>query len=261
MAPDDTAPNDPASGDTGPKKIPAFPKRVREAFARDVQRLTRHCRSVSLATTFRGASQWPYVSLTAFAPDTDGAPIFLFSDLSDHTQNLKKDDRASVMFEKASNYTNPQRGARVTLMGRIAKTTAPRHARRFLARNPEAEMYQGFGDFNYYRFETERVHYIGGFGKATWLKAKDITVDPQAATEIAGAEGEILEDLNTNHVAALDRIARERLKRRGSGWEAIGVDPLGLDLLCGGRLGRLDFDTPLADAAALRDALKELLNG
>ena len=91
-------------------------------FPGEARRLLFGGRSGALSTTFRGKGGGPYGSLVTYAPDQDGSPIFLFSTLSDHTQNLDRDDRASLLIDRAQNLKNPQRGPRVTLMGRVKRT-------------------------------------------------------------------------------------------------------------------------------------------
>ena len=78
------------------------------------RRLMRHARSAMLATALaegaRGEAGWPYGSLVTVALDCDASPILLFSDLSDHTRNIKADPRATLLFEAASRRANPQTG-------------------------------------------------------------------------------------------------------------------------------------------------------
>ncbi len=231
----------------------------RPAFIRDVQRLIRSGRSGSLATTHRGRTGGPYASLTAYVPDHDGGPIFLFSDLSDHTQNLYADAQAAFLIEEGSRRQNPQRGPRVTLMGRISKSDNPSHRARYLARHPEAQMYEGFGDFGYFKFTVERIHYVGGFAKALWINKDDVLMDPETASAFAKMEAGVVDHMNDDHQDSIDLYANVHLGRKGTGWRMTGADAHGIDLALEGRAARLTFPQPLRKPDQLRGMLIALV--
>ena len=238
---------------------------TREQLGRAIRVLMRSCRSATLSTRLarEGASGgdidgWPYGSLVTVALDHLGAPLLLFSDLSDHTRNLKADARAALLFEQTSRRRNPQRGPRVTIMGRVRKTRRPADAQRFTAMHPESAMYSGFGDFNFYRMSVERAHWVGGFAKAQWRTGRHVVAPPSAAKALAEAEAGILDHMNADHADAIDLYAAKLLKRKGTGWRMIGIDPDGADLECGGRFARLAFPETVADAGQVRDVLVSL---
>lgn len=230
----------------------------RAGFALACRRLIRRGRAATLATALVSDGGRPYASLVSVAFDCDLRPLLLFSELSDHTRNLSQDGRASLLIEEASGLKNPQTGPRATIVGRIAKTADGRHKKRFLARHPEAAMYAGFGDFHFFRMAIERVHYVGGFGRALWLKADEVKSDPGAAQAIAEAEEAILAHMNGDHAQALDHYANALIGRSGSGWRMTGIDPDGADLRRGGRFARLEFDHPVADRQAASEKLARL---
>jgi putative heme iron utilization protein len=222
------------------------------------RRLMRGARSAALATALDEAGGWAYVTLVTTACDCDGSPILLLSTLADHTQNLETDARASLLFEAASGRSNPQTGARVTVLGRIGKSGEDRHGRRFLARHPGARLYAGFGDFHFQRMAVERARYVGGFGAAAWIEGADLVLDPVAAAAVATAEPAILEHMNGDHAEVVDLYANRLLGRRGSGWILAGVDPEGADLKRRGTFVRLDYAKAANDADACRTELMRL---
>lgn len=228
------------------------------------RRLLRRARSGALATAHPtahetaggGKDAWPYASLVTVACDCDAAPLFLFSQLADHTRNLQTDDRASLLIEEASRRANPQTGPRVTVLGRIAKSEEERHRRRFLARHPSAMLYAGFTDFAIYRMNIERAHYVGGFGRARWIESRDFAWDAVSAAAIAAAEPEIIQDSNAANAATL--CARRLLRRSEDGWIIIALDPEGCDLRRGNAIARLEFPRPAFSPEGVREALREL---
>ena len=233
-------------------------KHDRAFFAHSSRRLIRRARAATLSTALKSGDGWPYGSLVTIAFDYDLSPIMLFSTLSDHTRNLAVDSRASLLFEETSRLKNPQTGPRVSVLGRIKKTTDKGHVRRFIARQPEAAFYAGFGDFTFYRMTIHRVHFVGGFAKAMWFNAPDILSDAKAAAAVARAEKRVLAHMNEDHPDAIDHYANGLLGRRGRGWRMTGIDPDGADLRLGGRVARLEFDQPVTSRKAIREELVRL---
>jgi putative heme iron utilization protein len=220
-----------------------------------VRHLMRSSRSAMLSTAWAAGDGWPYGSLVTVAIDGDASPLMLFSRLSDHTRNLDGDDRASLLFEQASRHANPQRGPRVTVLGRIRPTKRKEHARRFLDIHPEAAMYAGFGDFAFYRMSIDRIHWVGGFARAQWLAGRHVMAEAKAVKAVAAAAAGIVEHMNEDHGEAVDLYANKLLGRRGEGWRMIGIDADGIDLALGRRIARLNFAEPIGDAAGAREAL------
>jgi len=194
-----------------------------------------------------------YVSLAAVATDTDGAPILLLSALSDHTRNLALDPRLSLLFEATAGFANPQEGPRATLMGTAGKVTGAeleRVRRRYLARHPGAALYAGFADFAFFRVAVERVHWVGGFGRAAWVE-RPVVLDAKLAAKFAAAEPALLAKLAPRAA----RIAKARLKRRSTDWSIAAIDPDGCDFVRGKRSLRLAFAAALDDPAKVEAAL------
>ena len=228
------------------------------AIAPLARELLRSRRSGALATALATEGGWPYASLVTIACDTDGSPILLLSRLSDHTRNLERDARASLLVENASRRANPQTGPRLTALGRVTPDAEPRLRRRFLARHPGAALYADFADFRVFRMTVERFHWIGGFGRARWLDASGVLVDADAARAIAEAEPSAIEHMNADHALPIDRDAGRLLGRAGSGWRIVAIDPDGCDLARGNAVARLALPRPARNAGELRAILIEL---
>jgi putative heme iron utilization protein len=226
-----------------------------EEAATQARAIVRRARSGALATALAGDGGRPYASLVTTATASDGSPLLLLSDLSDHSRNLKADPRASLLLEEASRRANPQTGARITLIGHIEAADDPVLRRRFLARHPGAELYARFADFHVYRMQLERGHFVGGFGRALWLAGHELLCDAPAA--FAAAEAETLAALQAESELA-DRLAQARLALRGDGWQIIAVDPEGADLRRRSAFARLPFPRLAGDAADLQRLLREL---
>ena len=154
--------------------------------------LLRESRSGALATLMLGSGD-PYCSLANVATAPDGAPLLLISTLAVHTKNILGDPRVSLMIDERRE-GDPLEGGRLMLMGTSAATQDPAARRRYLARQPEAEMFAGFADFAFYRIAIKAAHLVAGFGRI-------VDLGPQRCC-------------GTHCGRARDRVAGERQLRR-----------------------------------------------
>jgi heme iron utilization protein len=125
-----------------------------------------------LSTTSVHRAGYPYGSITPYALSDRGMPLLLLSRLAAHTQNLRADPRAGLFIGDRNAVEDPQAGARVSLLGRVAPTDPahePAARERYLARWPRAAAYLQLGDFSFWTFEIEEARLIAGFGEIRWL--------------------------------------------------------------------------------------------
>ena len=229
---------------------------VDDAVRAQAKRLLRTARFGALATLAEDG--WPMATRVALVTEIDGAPVFLASDLSHHTAALSADPRCALLVGEPGK-GDPLAHPRLTLyaeaerLGREADADA---RRRFLARHPKAALYADFGDFAFWRLRPTRADLNGGFGKASALDAADLAPRVDCAA-LAEAEPSAVAHMNADHAEAVDHFAR--ICGSGeSGWTLTGLDPEGADLARGDEVRRLDFMTPVRDAAGLRAALVAL---
>ncbi len=217
--------------------------------AAEARRLLRRVDRATLATA--GDDGWPYASLVLAALDAGGHPLLLLSDLADHTRNIARDQRVSLLFDGTAGLRQPLAGARLSVAGRVVAADEEAARARYLARHPDAALYAGFGDFRFYRVEMARAHLVAGFGRIRWIEGALLAppVDPAALAALAAAEADIVRHMNADHSAAIQLYARTA-GGDGLGWRMTGIDPEGIDLRLGGTVLRVDFAAPVADAAA-----------
>jgi hypothetical protein len=222
--------------------------------------LLRRLDRASLASALPGdeGPAWPYASLVLVAVDHDLAPILLLSDLAEHAKAIAADSRVSLLFDGTAGLEQPLTGPRVSLLGRAAITGDDRLKRRFLAHHPDAEMYAGFKDFNFYRVAPERAQLVGGFGKIRWLTMAELQAEPPPAA-LAESEPGIVAHMNADHADAVQLYAGKLLGLAVGDWKMTGIDAEGLDLRAGGQVARLAFDQPIATASEARKALIALV--
>ena len=220
------------------------------------KKLMREARSGALATLQVGSGD-PYCSLVNVATAADGAPLLLISRLAVHTKNILADARVSLMLDERKE-GDPLQGARVMLNGTAMVTTDEDARRRYLARQPEAEMFAGFADFSFYEVKLKGAHLVAGFGRIVDLKPADLLTDLTGAKSLLEAEPEVIEHMNQDHADTCRLYATRLLGAPEGAWRCVGCDPEGLDLQCE-RVGlRLPFPQRVSEPGALRGALKEL---
>ena len=220
------------------------------------RKLLREGRSGALATLMP-PRQDPYCSLVNVATLPDGAPLLLLSRLALHTRNLLHDPRVSLLLDERKE-GDPLEGARVMLQGTVA-STADGHARgRYLARQPEAEMFVDFADFGFYRMTLEGAHLVAGFGRIVDLTASDLVTDLNEAAALVDAEPEIVAHMNDDHADAVRLYAHALLHAPDGAWRCVGCDPDGLELQLGRTALRLTFPERVTTPGALRQTLKRL---
>src|SRR5688572_24357167 len=159
--------------------------------------LMREVRSGALATLMADSGD-PYCSLVNIASAADGAPLLLISRLAVHTKNILADPRVSLMLDERKP-GDPLQGARVMLMGTAVKTENADARRRYLAAQPEAEMFVGFGDFALYEVKLKGAHLVAGFGRIVDLTPPDLLTDLTGAEALVGAEPDVIEHMNADH--------------------------------------------------------------
>jgi heme oxygenase (biliverdin-IX-beta and delta-forming) len=223
------------------------------------RRLMRACDRATLATTLKNeAGRWPYASLVLVASDLDASPLLLISTLAEHTKNLRRESRASLLFDGTAGLDDPLTGARATIVGEIAAVSDDHCRERFLNRHPSARAYAGFADFQLYRMAVARAHLVAGFGRIDWIEASDLICLPGAAAWLREAEAGILQHMNADHASSLDLYAQRLLGLDGTGWRITGVDAEGCDLRRAGAVARLDFPAPVADLLSVRQVFAAL---
>lgn len=220
------------------------------------KKLMREARSGALATLMAGSGD-PYCSLANVASAADGAPLLLISRLAVHTKNILADARVSLMLDERKE-GDPLQGARVMLSGAAVKTDSADVRRRYLARQPEAEMFAGFGDFAFYEVKLKGAHLVAGFGRIVDLTPADLLTDVAGAEPLIEAEPEVIAHMNADHADICRLYATKLLGAPDGDWRCVGCDPEGLELQNERMALRLPFPQRVASPGVLRAVLKQL---
>ena len=221
----------------------------------EARQLIRGAVSATLATQLDGQ---PFAALVTPAPAPDLSPLLLISTLSEHTRHLRGDSRCALLFTGQPSGPNPQTAPRISVTGLAAPVPAeeaPALKARWLARHPYAALYADFGDFALWRVAIGGALLVGGFARATRLRASEMAPDSRAVAALIESEADILAHVNADHPDAVAVIAERLLGRAPGIWRLATVDVDGCDISDGNQSVRLAFPVPVRDADGVRAAL------
>jgi hypothetical protein len=217
-----------------------------------------------LCTIAQHPAGYPYGSFTTYAL-ADGHPVFLISELAEHTKNLRRDPRASLLIAQGGG-EDPLANGRMTLVGDCTPCDDPSARAAYLGRHPNAAYYVDFKDFHIWRLEVTALRYIGGYGRMSWVSVEDwLAAEPDPLAPFA--EG-IVAHMNEDHADAMPLYCRAFSKAPPDG-QAIevasmtSIDRYGFEMSAQTREGprpiRLAFPEPIATRDEARKALVSLL--
>eukprot|EP00578_Thalassiosira_sp_NH16_P006635 CAMPEP_0181109454 /NCGR_PEP_ID=MMETSP1071-20121207/18182_1 /TAXON_ID=35127 /ORGANISM="Thalassiosira sp., Strain NH16" /LENGTH=329 /DNA_ID=CAMNT_0023193145 /DNA_START=64 /DNA_END=1053 /DNA_ORIENTATION=+ len=185
-----------------------------------------------MSTNSKANSGFPGGSVVGFAPDELGRPIFIFSGMSTHTQDLLADPKCSVTI--ASKEFKGAADGRVNLMGKVTLVGAEeRDAMKeiYLAKHPGA-FWVNFGDFNWFRMEEiVDIRFVGGFARAGSITPKDYAdAEPDP---VSGFGSFIASHMNDDHMdSTIAMIAHAIPGLDVSEAVITSVDSLGMYVKC-----------------------------
>lgn len=213
-----------------------------------------------ISTNSASEPGYPSGSVVGFAPDEKGRPIFLFSTMSGHTNDVLADPRCSLTvadidFKGAAD-------GRVSLMGKCHLLgDEEREAAKavYAAKHPNA-FWMSFGDFTFYRMEVEAVRFVGGFAMAGGVGADEYlsaTIDP-----LKEFSRPICSHMNDDHESATIGIVKNEVGIEVETAKIASVDSQGMEVICtqpgGIKMGKLRI--PFLDKATNRaDVKKEIV--
>jgi len=205
---------------------------------------------------------YPYGSFVTVAFD-EGDPVFLISGLAEHTRNLERDSRASLLVAEGG-AVDPLANGRVTMLGRClpvdGKGGSARNA--FFAVHPNARYYADFRDFGFWKLHVDAVRYIGGYGRMSWIsKAEWRAAEPDPLGPSAAG---IIAHMNADHADAMVLYCKAFSKAIDiTSATMTGIDRYGFEMSAkttkGPRPVRLAFTKPVSTPEEARAALIAML--
>lgn len=207
----------------------------------------------------------PFASRAPFTPLSDGSPIVCISDLAEHTMNIRRDPRASVLVSEAvDDAEDPLARPRVTLVGSFLPFgPTPEQIQTHLQRHPSAAGYVGLDDFSWWRLDVLTARYVGGYGLMGWASGDELR--SSSPDPVLPASQPMIDHLNDDHADACRDIVRALAGLDdASSARVTALDRYGITFLSrrpdGVTVARVAFDAVLAGPGDVRAATVRLAN-
>ncbi len=209
-----------------------------------------------LSTHSKVVPGFPFGSVVPYCLDAQGHPLILISRIAQHTHNLQKDAKCSLLVGERG-AEDVQAAGRLTLLAEARPLTDAAEieaaAERYYRYFPDSRDYHTAHDFDFWVLLPVRWRYIGGFGAIHWLQ------DMQLANPHAGAaERSMVEHMNDDHGAAIAHYVKLAGLPSHAPAELAGIDSEGFHLRIGKALYWLAFPTSCNNPGAVRQALVQL---
>jgi hypothetical protein len=224
----------------------------------------------TLSTLATSPADHPFGSVVSFATDSAGAPYFVISELAEHTRNLRRDPRCSLLVAEAGD-DDPLAIGRVTLLGTATPVPDDEQAAAtslVVERVPTVGGYASFGDFSCWHLDVEAVRWVGGFGRMDWVDAASYQIGTVDRV-LAGRRG-VIDHMNGDHADAGVVMCQHAFDLQPSGSRPTvvaatmeHVDRFGCDYAATTADGlicvRLGFERPVSSVDDVRGAIVALL--
>jgi len=195
---------------------------------------------------------FPFGSVVDYVIDHHARPVFLISALAEHTRNIGRDSRVSLVVYSAGREV--QASPRLTLVGHAHPVADEHHEgtkARYLRYFPDALPYLAL-DFSFYVIEPAQLRYIAGFGEARWLSAEAYR-PPENTLE--QEEAGMIAHMNQEHLPSLRNYCLHYHGIDPQNVSMLGIDSDGFDVRADSQILRFEFEHPISDAHAARKVL------
>ena len=124
----------------------------------------------TLATLSDKHDGFPFASVAPYALLEGSRPLFLFSSLSVHNRNLRRNSNATLLVTEQA--VGNLAAGRVSVMGTVepvAESAVDQARETYLAAHPEAKQWISFHDFTLFQMSVIDSYVVAGFGNMGWV--------------------------------------------------------------------------------------------
>ncbi|MCG8312717.1 MAG: DUF2470 domain-containing protein [Pseudomonadales bacterium] len=222
-----------------------------------------------LSTLSQKFPDYPYGSVVPYCLDQQGRPLILVSRLAQHTQNIAKHPKVSlVILDRLKDNSNVQTDARLTLLG-TAEKVPDEHieacATRYYQHFPQAQGYHTELDFEFYVLQLDQMRFIPGFGQARWLSPSEVLLPNPFQIDV---EFRMVNHMNEDHQDALLHYLQSapsqliELSDAGATELAMtAIDSEGIVIRVDQQLQRIQFPSAVTNPMEARQMLVEMATG
>ncbi|WCD81687.1 MULTISPECIES: HugZ family pyridoxamine 5'-phosphate oxidase [Pseudomonas] len=208
-----------------------------------------------LSTQSKAMPGFPFGSVAPYCLDAAGRPLILISRIAQHTHNLQKDPKCSLLVgERGAD--DIQAVGRLTLLAEARQITDAAEiaaaSERYYRFFPQSRDYHQTHDFDFWVLEPVRARFIGGFGAIHWID-QVVLANPFAGE----TERSMIEHMNSDHQSAIAHYLALR-GLPGEAAELVSIDSEGFHLRIGQNVHWLPFPTSCNNPGSVRQALVAL---
>ena len=216
-----------------------------------------------LSTAHADHDGWPFASVVPYALTADGDPVVMLSNIAEHTRNIDRDPRVTLLVRENTSGDAVQASSRVAIMATARKSGDPAVEKAYFDRFPSARRMLSAHGFFLYVLEVARIRWIAGFGSMGWLERGD-WAPADAPDPLAAHAAGITEHMNRDHAAALlELVAHAGAPGRAARMTGLTSAGLDVEVLSAGtgvpRHVHIPFSEPLTTPDQVRRAVMGLL--
>eukprot|EP00640_Fibrocapsa_japonica_P003250 CAMPEP_0113935316 /NCGR_PEP_ID=MMETSP1339-20121228/2474_1 /TAXON_ID=94617 /ORGANISM="Fibrocapsa japonica" /LENGTH=336 /DNA_ID=CAMNT_0000937413 /DNA_START=44 /DNA_END=1054 /DNA_ORIENTATION=+ /assembly_acc=CAM_ASM_000762 len=245
------------------EKISAHQKEAaRLSTAEDIRTLLQYSTGFGVISTISKNTGFPSGSVVGFALEDSGMPVFSFSGISQHTQDLLVDPRCSLTVT-SKDFKGAADG-RVSITGTLERVSDPEAAaavkETYMKFHPNAFWVQ-FGDFSVFRMkELVECRFVGGFARAGSCTPEEYAAaKPDEVTSYAPG---VMKHMNDDHADSTVAMVNHFIGVEVEEAEIVAMDRLGMQVKVTrkGEMGklRLPFVRPIESRKDIKDVIVEM---
>lgn len=206
----------------------------------------------------------PYGSIVELLPLEDGDFVFFISGMAAHTKNIRKDPRVSLLIAEGFGQGYALALSRATFLGEAKRVEdgLALYREKYIEVHPESAFYIDFPDFAFYKLHVNRVRYIGGFGRMSWVPGEEYHMSyPDPLWKHANG---IITHMNEDHKHNMISYVKafEKIEDDITEIEMNVVDRFGFEMRAvvggKGRTIRMSFSEEVRDAGQVRKEMVAL---
>lgn len=206
-----------------------------------------------LSTHSKSMPGFPFGSVVPYCLDAEGHPLILISRIAQHTHNLRKDPKCSLLVGERG-AEDVQAVGRLTMLAEAEQLTdssaIEAAAERYYRYFPDSANYHRAHDFDFWVLKPVRNRYIGGFGAIHWLD--QVTLPNSFAGK---GELSMVEHMNSDHANAIAHYVELAGLPQTAPAQMVGIDSEGMHLRIGEGVHWLAFPHSCNTPTQVREAL------
>ena len=156
-----------------------------------------------LATHSNSITGYPFGSIVPYIYEQNGYLIIYISELTEHTKNLRKNDKCSLTIKEGNFHSDVQTAERLTWIGNAEEVDAGEYSyfeKKYFRNFPWSKKYEETHDFSFWKIDLIRARFIGGFGEIYWLESREFILEASLTnSDLEGAINHMNEDHQRAH--------------------------------------------------------------